>query len=84
MYECNRCGACCISGPCQSGIENDDGVCKFLIINKDNTTSCEKILDGTMNLNHIGLNKGCNLQKLPDIYLYYKNQANSYKSEMNA
>jgi len=58
-FKCTRCGACCISGPCSSGIENENGVCKFLEVHKNRTTSCQLVVDHKIDFKKISLNGGC-------------------------
>ena len=41
MYpDCIRCGMCCIVTPCYFSKVNNDGVCIYLSVNKDDTTTC--------------------------------------------
>jgi hypothetical protein len=45
FYKCLRCGSCCIMGCCDEGVENPvTGVCKYLVINDDLTTSCNLVM----------------------------------------
>jgi len=81
FYKCVRCGACCISGCCHEGIETEDSVCKFLIINDDLTTSCKLVLKNKHK--NISIGKGCVLQKSDEIYKYYLDRANDYKKYNN-
>ena len=46
--QCIRCGLCCIAGCCWAGEEDEFGICKFLLVNQDLTTTCTKIRDDTV------------------------------------
>ncbi len=63
-------------GCCSEGIENDEGICKFLKINDDNTTSCELVIKN--NYKNISIGKGCVLQNDERIYKYYLTNAKQY------
>lgn len=76
--KCNRCGFCCINVICQSGKEGKNGLCKNLIFNKNETTTCDLIVKGKIKLERIAFGKGCFLKKdyFPDnIYKKYKKKA---------
>lgn len=83
MSKCNRCGICCLMGCCSQGIEDENGICKYLVLNNDNTTSCQLVLDNKYNSNYITINKGCALKfdnSIGDkIYLEYKKMYENYK-----
>ena len=38
--ECIRCGMCCIVAPCCFSKAYENSVCIYLLINKDDTTTC--------------------------------------------
>jgi len=61
-------------GPCSYGIENDFGICQFLLIHEDGTTSCKLLIEGKVKPEDIGIGKGCILRSSPEIYNYYKNR----------
>ncbi len=71
---CTRCGVCCSSGVCYHGVDDDRGLCVYLLINghtDKHRTSCKLILDRKVNPTGIGIGKGCLLRKVPHAYTYY-------------
>ena len=77
---CIRCGVCCSSGICSYGIEDHRGLCTFLFVDSYTTihgtchTSCKLIVDKKVDLDDVGLGKGCVLRKVPMVYTYYLEQ----------
>lgn len=74
---CTRCGVCCSSGVCSHGVDDDRGLCAYLLINghtDKHRTSCRLILDHKVNLVDIGVGKGCLLRHVPHAYTYYLEQ----------
>lgn len=69
--KCIRCGVCCSSGICSSGIEDENGLCKYLQLENNNITSCQLIIDNKMPRKSVGIGNGCILRVLPDVYDYY-------------
>jgi hypothetical protein len=63
MYpKCERCGTCCLIAPCgQSRIKQ--GVCKHLVVNSKDLTSCSNLRNASLN-GMIGLGTGCVLRQL--------------------
>jgi len=71
FHKCLRCGLCCISGPCNLGMEDEKtGVCKYLKIHQDRTTSCRKVKNDSHPIITIG--KGCVIQQWPESYKNFK------------
>ena len=69
---CARCGMCCLMGCCRQGVEHeDDGYCKYLVINPDYTTSCQLVLEGKHDPNIITIGWGCYLQGTDELYAEY-------------
>lgn len=82
MIECIRCGACCSTGPCSEGTEKEDGICKYLIIEKNNLTSCQLVTTNKVNPKNVGINNsGCILRKFPQTYEYYLNLIKERRNE---
>jgi len=70
-HKCIRCGICCISGVCDLGHENEEtGVCEFLEIYPDKTTSCRKVKNDEHPVISIG--KGCVIRQWPEVYKNFK------------
>ena len=62
---------CCSSGVCSSGIEDHRGLCMFLFINSYADichTSCKLVLDKKVDLDNIGIGRGCVPRKIPFAY----------------
>ena len=74
---CIRCGVCCSSGVCSYGLEDYRGLCAFLFIDRYGVichTSCKLVLDKKVDIENIGIGKGCVLRQVPFAYEYYLEQ----------
>jgi hypothetical protein len=69
--KCERCGICCKSCTCEQGKEDKNGKCIYLKKRGD-LHSCELHEKGLLDTDKVGLGRGCNLKKYPDIYNKYK------------
>lgn len=79
MKNCKKCGACCISGCCPEGIENEFGLCEYIKIVDNKTILCKKVVD--KNYLNITIDEGCILQEYPDVYeIYIKKRDEFIKS----
>lgn len=70
---CVRCGVCCSSGVCSNGVEDDRGLCDYLILSKNNA-SCKLLLENKINPKDIGIGVGCILRQIPFVFQYYEDQ----------
>ena len=76
MKKCSRCGLCCTIELCAQGRRTDKkikGNCKFLIHNKDETTSCKLVIENKINKDSIVFEQGCVFQENSPIqYEFYR------------
>ena len=64
------------------GEEDEEGVCKEVVINKDGTVSCGKLLRGEVRPEQIGVNGGgCVMKRMPDIMAHYKDRTDYLKNQ---
>lgn len=75
MERCKRCGLCCMIELCVYGRrkhKHKKGHCKFLKVDNNGYTSCQLIIDGTINLSKISFGNGCVFQEeYPSLYNFY-------------
>jgi hypothetical protein len=68
-------------GVCSEGVELDSGKCKYLIFEKDHTTSCELVKNNKHK--NITIGKGCVLRQLSNFdetYAMYKPVKDYYEN----
>lgn len=64
---CIRCGMCCIVAPCHVEEGSNLGYCKYLTVNDDLTTTCERIkVNDLARRNMVGT--GCLIRCNEEIY----------------